>query len=262
MRIHLDNEGNEMDKPASIGPCQSLEERMGGATAERVIAGPLTPEFKAILEAPQAMDRREFDYLIQSGQGFGVAYAKAAAAASTPSGSTFHKMFSAGSLSKRTPFSKVDEAKREVWGIVTEQKPDKDGEVCDFEKSLPFYQEWVDQFKKATGGESFGNLREMHQLSAVGRGIAFDPRPKDKQIWMGFKIVDAAAWEKVMQRVYTGFSHGGEKVGSMTADPEFPGCLRYVAKPSEVSLVDNPCLGSATYTLVRADGRAEIVKIH
>src|SRR5271154_258822 len=29
-------------------------------------------------------------------------------------------------------FSKVDEAKREVWGIVTAQLPDKDDEVCDY----------------------------------------------------------------------------------------------------------------------------------
>ncbi len=257
--IHRDNQGNEFELKTDF-PAQSLEERMGAPKAEPIVVGPLSAEHRAILEAPTGLDRREFDYMLASGQGFLAAFQKAAAA--SPSIATLQKTISGAILNKRTPFAKVDELRREVWGIVTEQKPDKDGEVCDFEKSLPFYQEWVDQFRKATGGESFGNLREMHQLSAVGKAIAFDPRPKDRQIWMGFKIVDAAAWEKVLTRVYTGFSHGGEKVGSMTADPEFPGCLRYIAKPSEVSLVDNPCLGSATYTLVRADGRSEIVKIH
>ena len=91
MRIHLDNTGEEMDKPASIGPCQSLEERMGGATAERVIAGPLTPEFKAILEAPSPVDRREMDYFAQSGLGI-AEYFKAAGAAAAPlASSPLHK---------------------------------------------------------------------------------------------------------------------------------------------------------------------------
>jgi hypothetical protein len=38
--------------------------------------------------------------------------------------------------------------------------------------------------------------------------------------------------------------------------------MRYIAKPVEISLVDNPCLQSATYTLVRASGAEEVVKIN
>jgi hypothetical protein len=264
MKIHLDNTGAEIDPPNQnfvIETFQDALDRGGRKPEPPIIPGPLTPEFKAILEAPAGLDRREMDYFIQSGLGIGEYFkaAGAAAAASAPPGSTFQKMFSAGSLIKKTPFVKVDEAKREVWGIITEQKPDKDMEVCDFQKSLPFYQAWVDEFKKTTDGQSFGNLREMHQLSAVGRAIAFDPRPKDKQIVMGFKVVDDAAWKKVVERVYTGFSHGGEKIGKDIPDPDYPGCMRYVAKPSEVSLVDNPCLGSAHYTLIRVGGGVEVV---
>jgi hypothetical protein len=260
MKRYIDNEGNEIEAPPAVGPAQTLEERLGWQKSAPVIAGPLSPEFKAILEAPSPLDRREMDYFIGSGQGIGEYFkAAAAAAASSP---TFQKTLGAGTLSKKTPFVKVDEAKREVWGIVTAEVPDKDDEVCDYEKSLPYYRAWVDEFVKSTNGESFGNLREMHQLSAVGKAIAFDPRNGDKQIVMGFKVVDDNAWKKVMQRVYTGFSHGGEKVGPMVPDPTYPGCMRYVAKPSEVSLVDNPCLDTAHYTLVRSNGSTEIVKVN
>jgi hypothetical protein len=258
--IYRDNHGNEFE-PRLDFPAQSLEERLGLRKSVPVIAsGPTPPEFKTILETPTGLDRREMEYFIKSGQGL-AAYFKAAAAAS-PSSATFQKTFGAGTLSKRTPFVKVDEAKREVWGIVTAEVPDKDDEICDYDKSKPHYVAWVDEFQKSTAGQSFGNLREMHQLSAVGRAIAFDPRDKDKKIVMGFKVVDDNAWKKVMERVYTGFSHGGEVVGPKVPDPVHKNCMRYVAKPVEISLVDNPCLASASYTLVRSNGSTEIVKVN
>jgi hypothetical protein len=260
MKRHIDNEGNEIEAPPAVGPAQTLEERLGLQKSVPVIAGPLSPEFKAILEAPQSMDAREFSYLIASGQGWATAYEKSAAA--SPSSSLRKTVGAGGALSKRTPFRKVDEAKREVWGIVTEQKPDADLEVCDFEKSLPYYQQWVDAAKGRTDGVSCGNLREMHQLSAVGKCIGYDFRTGDKQIIMGFKVVDDNAWKKVVERVYQGFSQGGEIVGEMVPDPDYPGCMRYVAKPVEISLVDNPCLASASYTLVRSNGSTEIVKVN
>ena len=161
---------------------------------------------------------------------------------------------------KFIPFAKVDEARREVWGIVTAEVPDKDDEVCDYDGSKPFYQAVIDEMSKATGGENFFPLRYMHQLDAVGKCIGFDFRDADKEIFMGFKVVDDEAWNKVLEKVLTGFSQGGSIVGPMKPDPKFDGCQRYVANPSEVSLVDNPCLASAHYTLVRADGAIELCK--
>ncbi len=162
---------------------------------------------------------------------------------------------------KFIPFAKVDAVKREVWGVVTAEQPDKDDEVCDYAKSKPFYEAVIAEISQASDGKNFFPLREMHQLSAVGKGIGFDFRDPDKEIFMGFRVVDDAAWKKVDEGVYTGFSHGGVKVGEMEPDPVFKGCMRYVANPSEVSLVDNPCLGAAHFAYVKADGSVELRKL-
>lgn len=160
---------------------------------------------------------------------------------------------------KFIPFTKVDSVRREVSGIVTAEVPDKDKEVCDYEKSLPYYKAWSAEFVKATEGASCGNLREMHQLRAVGKGTDIRFNDAEKEIEMTFKVVDEDAWQKVLERVYTGFSQGGRKV-EQNPDPVFKGCQRYVANPSEVSLVDNPCLPTAHFAFVRADGAVEMRK--
>src|SRR5579859_5379551 len=110
---------------------------------------------------------------------------------------------------KFIPFVKVDAAKREVWGVVTAEVPDKEDEVCDYEGSKPFYQAVIAEMSKATDGKNIFPLREMHQLSAVGKGVGFEFRDDDKEIFMGFKVVDDGAWKKVDEGVYTGFSQGG-----------------------------------------------------
>ena len=162
-------------------------------------------------------------------------------------------------FSKFIPFAKVDAARREVWGIVTAELPDKDNEVCDYSGSKPYYQAVIDEMGKATDGENFFPLRAMHQLVAVGKCVGFDFRDADKEVFMGFKVVDDDAWRKVEENVYTGFSHGGT-VMDMKPDPDFEGCKRYIANPSEISLVDNPCLASAHFAFVKADGAVEMRK--
>lgn len=157
-------------------------------------------------------------------------------------------------------FFKVDSVAREVSGIVTAERPDKDLEVCDYEKSKPFYQKWSEEFRKATDGASLGNLREMHGLVAAGKATGLEFNDAEKSIVMTFKVVDEDAWKKVEERVYTGFSQGGRKVGEMSRDPVFKNCMRYVANPSEVSLVDNPCLPDAHFAYVKADGSVEMRK--
>src|SRR6266403_765822 len=163
-------------------------------------------------------------------------------------------------LSKFIQFTKVNAAKREVSGTVTGETPDKDNEVCDYEKSKPYYQALISEMTKATDGENCMPLREMHQLSAVGKGIGFNFDDADKEIEMTFKVIDDDAWKKVEERVYTGFSQGGKKVGNQVPDPVFKNCMRYVANPSEISLVDNPCLPTAHFAYVKTDGSVEMRK--
>ncbi len=162
-------------------------------------------------------------------------------------------------IRKFVQFAKVDLTKREVWGIVTAEVPDKDNEVCDYAGTKPYYEKVIAEMSKATDGENFFPLRYMHQLDAVGKCIGFDFRDDEREIFMGFKVTDDDKWQKVVDRVLTGFSHGG-KILQMADDPVYEGCKRYIASPSEVSLVDNPCLASAHFTLVKTDGTVELCK--
>jgi hypothetical protein len=152
--------------------------------------------------------------------------------------------------------TKIDEARREVSGLATAEIVDKEGELFDYESSKPYFRAWTDEMAKATEGKSLGNVREMHQPSAVGKltGIAFDDEMK--QISVTARIVDDVAWQKCIQGVYTGFSIGGSYV-KVWRDGEF---TRYTANPAEISVVDNPCNPGAHFTAVKADGTIEVRK--
>lgn len=147
---------------------------------------------------------------------------------------------------------KVDEAKREVWGIATEEVPDCSGEIFDYTTSKPYFQKWSENASKITDGKSLGNLRYMHQLDAVGKLIAIDFDDEQKQIRIGTKIVDDSVWEKVVEGVLAGFSIGGSYV--KTWKDKVSDFLRFTAKPSEISIVDLPCCPTATFEMVKADG--------
>lgn len=152
--------------------------------------------------------------------------------------------------------SKVDEAKREVSGLATAEIIDKEGEIFDYESSKPYFKSWTAEIAKATEGKSLGNVREMHQPSAVGKLTSIEFDDAMKTIGVTAKIVDEAAWQKCLQGVYTGFSIGGSYVKVWTEGDE----KRYTADPAEVSVVDNPCNPGAHFTAVKADGLIEVRK--
>lgn len=156
---------------------------------------------------------------------------------------------------KFVPFAKVDAAKQEVWGVVTAEVPDKDGEICDYASTKPYYKTWSEEFVKSTDGKSCGNLRYMHQLKAVGKGIGIEFRDDDKEIWMGFKVTDDPTWKDVEEGVLTGFSQGGRYVKGPDSSK------RYTANPHEVSVVDNPALGVAHFAYIKSDGSVEMRKV-
>jgi hypothetical protein len=152
--------------------------------------------------------------------------------------------------------AKIDESKHEVWGIATAEVVDKEGEIFDYESSKPYFKRWSDEIAKATDGRSLGNVREMHAPSAVGKLVAIDFDDELKQIRVGARIVDSAAWQKCTLGVYTGFSIGGAYVKAWK-DGEF---VRFTANPVEISVVDNPCVPDAHFTAVKADGTCEVRK--
>ena len=152
--------------------------------------------------------------------------------------------------------AKIDESKHEVWGVATAEIVDKEGEIFDYQSSKPYFKSWSDEIAKATDGKSLGNVREMHEPSAVGKLVAIAFDDDLKQIRVGARIVDSVAWQKCMLGVYTGFSIGGAYVKSWK-DGEF---VRFTANPVEISVVDNPCVPGAHFTAVKADGTCEVRK--
>jgi hypothetical protein len=157
------------------------------------------------------------------------------------------------------PITKLDVARREVWGTIAEERVDKSNEILDYEKSKPHFQEWSKGFETATEGKSLGNVRAMHGRNAAGKVIAMEFDDVGKRVNVGTKIVDDQDWLKCQEGVYTGFSIGGSYV-ERAPDEVNKDAMRYVAKPAEVSLVDNPCMYGAQFTAVKVDGEVELRK--
>lgn len=159
------------------------------------------------------------------------------------------------------PLTKVDEEQRLVYGRITQELLDKAGEVMDYETSKPLFQKWSDEIHTNSGGLSKGNVRVMHGLTAAGKLTELEFDDDEKAIDVCAKIVDDKEWEKVTEGVYTGFSVGGkyEKRWTETGDGGAK-IKKFTANPNEVSIVDNPCVPSACFTMFKADGAEEQVE--
>jgi len=129
-------------------------------------------------------------------------------------------------------FEKMDEDQKMVFGYASTESIDSQGEIV--ERNA--IQRALDDFMR------FANMREMHQPSAVGK--VKEAIVDDKGLFIGAKIVDSSAWEKVKEGVYNGFSIGGrivEKVGNEIKELIL----------EEISLVDRPANPDAVFSLVK-----------
>lgn len=131
------------------------------------------------------------------------------------------------------PIAKVDEKKRTVSGYASTPTKDSDGEIVTLEavrSALPDYMTW-------------GNIREMHALKAVG--VAKEANMDTKGLFLTAKIVDDNAWNKCLEGVYKGFSIGGRKLakeGDKITEIEL----------TEVSVVDRPANPDCKITLAKS----------
>lgn len=143
---------------------------------------------------------------------------------------------------------KVNEEQRTVYGrAVQGDVVDKSGEVFDYGTSKPHFQRWSADASAATGGKSLGNVRSMHSNVAAGKltDIQFDDH--DRAIDVAARIVDDGEWKKVLSGVYTGFSIGGTYLKKWPDSVDGQLVTRYTAKPTEISLVDAPCVPTARF---------------
>jgi phage head maturation protease len=133
--------------------------------------------------------------------------------------------------------TKFDSAQRLVYGYASTETRDTQGEIVKreaIEAALPAYMR-------------FGNIREMHQPSAVG--VATAAELDDRGLYVVAKVVDDAAWEKVVAGVYKGFSIGGRVVTRDTDDPS----VITACSISEISLADRPANPECVFDLWKAD---------
>ena len=96
----------------------------------------------------------------------------------------------------------------------------------------------------------FANIREMHQLSAVG--TTEEASVDDKGLYIGAKVVDDTAWGKVTSGVYKGFSVGGKV---LARDPKDKKIITKILL-TEISLVDRPSNPEARFDVWKAAGSA------
>jgi phage head maturation protease/cation transport regulator ChaB len=131
------------------------------------------------------------------------------------------------------PIAKLDQEKRTVSGYASTPKKDSDGEIVTLgaiKTALPDYMAW-------------GNIREMHKLSAVG--TAEEANVDTKGLFLTAKIVDDSAWKKCLEGVYKGFSIGGRKLAK-------EGDTITAIELTEISVVDRPANPDAKFSLAKS----------
>src|SRR5579864_8420076 len=129
------------------------------------------------------------------------------------------------------PIAKVDAEQRMVWGYASTEAEDDQGETVSREALAAALDDYM----------RFANIREMHQPSAVG--VAKEAAIDDKGLYLGAKIVDEDAWQKVVEGVYKGFSIGGRVTARDPGDRRLITALRL----TEISVVDRPANPEAMF---------------
>jgi HK97 family phage prohead protease len=140
------------------------------------------------------------------------------------------------------PLEKFDSGQRLVYGYASTEARDSQGEIVTraaIEAALPAYME-------------FANIREMHQLSAVG--IVKSADLDDKGLRLEAKVVDDAAWEKVKEGVYKGLSIGGR----VTKRDALNKSIITGVELNEISLVDRPANPEALIAAYKAAGAEDV----
>jgi len=129
------------------------------------------------------------------------------------------------------PIAKLDHERRMVWGYASTEAEDDQGEII----RRDALEAALDDYMR------FANIREMHQASAVG--VAEEAAIDERGLYLGARIVDGEAWEKVVAGVYKGFSIGGHVTARDPADRKIITGLAL----TEISVVDRPANPEAVF---------------
>ena len=151
------------------------------------------------------------------------------------------------------PLAKLDEEQRIIVARAAVEEPDRQKEIMDYDAAKTAFEEWSKQTKAASKGKSLGNVRVMHQPRVAGRVVDIRFNDKERAVDVAIKVDDASLWEMCKSGSYTGLSIGGGYARKWR-DPSNPMLTRYAPSLSEISIVDRPCIPSATFQILKADG--------
>ncbi len=150
------------------------------------------------------------------------------------------------------PFTKVDEVKRTVTGVATANNVDSQQDLMELTGSIEAFSNWP------------GNIREMHQPTAVGKMLSFRTVPVkfEGKIYDGIETTcyvskgAESTWQKVLDGTLRGFSIGGGVIEkSAEYDHKTKQSVRRVKKYmlTELSLVDNPANPAALISMFKSE---------
>jgi len=159
------------------------------------------------------------------------------------------------------PFAKVDKERRIVSGFATLDNLDRQNDIVTTDASLKAFSKFR------------GNIREMHQPSAVGKMVAFKEDkyfdPDSKKFYSGVFVSAYVskgaqnAWEKVLDGTYTGFSIGGRmNKWDDGYDEKMDKPIRIIKDYDlvELSLVDNPANQFASIISIEKVDGVDVLK--
>jgi outer membrane murein-binding lipoprotein Lpp len=159
------------------------------------------------------------------------------------------------------PFSKVDVERRIVSGFATLDNVDKQADIVTSEASVKAFSKFR------------GNIREMHQPTAVGKMVNFKEDkyfdPETKKFYSGVYVsayVSKGAqdtWEKVLDGTLSGFSIGGKmNKWDDGYDEKMDSQIRIIKDYDlvELSLVDNPANQFANILSIEKVDGVDVVK--
>jgi hypothetical protein len=159
------------------------------------------------------------------------------------------------------PFSKVDVERRIVSGFATLDNIDKQADIVTTDASIKAFSKFR------------GNIREMHQPTAVGKMISFKEDkyfdPESKKFYSGVYVstyISKGAqntWEKVLDGTLSGFSIGGKmNKWDDGYDEKIDAKIRIIKDYDlvELSLVDNPANQFANVLSVEKVDGVDMIK--
>jgi hypothetical protein len=159
------------------------------------------------------------------------------------------------------PFSKVDVERRIVSGFATLDNVDKQADIVTTDASLNAFAKFR------------GNIREMHQPTAVGKMVSFKEDkyfdPESKKFYSGVYVstyISKGAqntWEKVLDGTLSGFSIGGKmNKWDDGYDEKMDAKIRIIKDYDlvELSLVDNPANQFANVLSVEKVDGVDMIK--